>query len=58
VGEGENQVVEIIAAALDGMMVLFYPDGSLTFSLLAIADLRSERIGKSLAVPPILAHPG
>jgi hypothetical protein len=28
------------------MMVLFYPDGSLTFSLLAIADLRGERIGE------------
>jgi hypothetical protein len=27
-------------------MVLFYPDGNLTLSLLAIADLHSERIGE------------
>jgi len=33
------------------MMVLFYPDGSLTFSLLAIADLRSERIGEVSSCP-------
>jgi hypothetical protein len=28
------------------MMVLFYPNGSLTFSLLAIADLRSGGKGE------------
>jgi hypothetical protein len=29
------------------MMVLFYPDGNLTLSLLAIADLRNGRKGEN-----------
>jgi hypothetical protein len=33
------------------MMVLFYPDGSLTFSLLAIADLRGGGKGKIFSGP-------
>jgi hypothetical protein len=33
------------------MMVLFYPDGSSTFSLLATAGLRNERIGEVSSCP-------